>query len=127
MDTIPSVTVGEEIEHFWVCRNMNADQFMYVHDCTVNPEFNTGNDPVIVDSHGCTTDSLAMGPIQYSRDGHRASAKHFAYKFAGHPNLLFKCSISICRKSVVACRYGDNTPMLKVSCWKNEKLETDKE
>lgn len=60
-------------------------------------------------------DPMAMGEIAYSADGHSASSKHFAYKFAGYPNLLFKCSISICQRSLPMCKYNDGTPVIQVS------------
>ncbi|KHN76659.1 Cuticlin-1 [Toxocara canis] len=44
--------LGDEIVHEWSCSNMLSTQFIFVHDCFVNPEFSTGNDPMIVDARG---------------------------------------------------------------------------
>uniref|UniRef100_A0A9J2P2K1 ZP domain-containing protein n=1 Tax=Ascaris lumbricoides TaxID=6252 RepID=A0A9J2P2K1_ASCLU len=105
--------LGDEIVHEWSCAKMLPTQFIFVHDCIVNPEFDTGNDPVIVDSQGCVMDELAMGAIKYSKDGRSASSHHFAYKFADYPNLLFKCSISICDRDYAICSYKDGSPLLE--------------
>uniref|UniRef100_A0A914BUM2 ZP domain-containing protein n=1 Tax=Acrobeloides nanus TaxID=290746 RepID=A0A914BUM2_9BILA len=107
-----TVRVGEELEHRWNCEKMHPDQFIFIHNCMVNPEFSMGNDPVIVDARGCTIDPMGMGKIVYSIDGKSASSRHLAYKFADYPNLLFKCSVSICRKSLMtSCVNPDGSPV----------------
>uniref|UniRef100_A0A915B3U7 OBG-type G domain-containing protein n=1 Tax=Parascaris univalens TaxID=6257 RepID=A0A915B3U7_PARUN len=51
-DSTAYANLGDEIVHEWSCAKMLPTQFIFVHDCIVNPEFDTGNDPVIVDSQG---------------------------------------------------------------------------
>lgn len=65
----------------------------------------------------CVMDELAMGAIKYSKDGRSASSHHFAYKFADYPNLLFKCSISICDRDYAICSYKDGSPLLEVNAF----------
>lgn len=52
LDTTEAVVVGERLVHQWTCSNMLPEQFIIVHDCTVNPEYDTGHDLVIIDSKG---------------------------------------------------------------------------
>ena len=64
----------------------------------------------------CTIDPMGMGKIVYSIDGKSASSRHLAYKFADYPNLLFKCSVSICRKSLLtSCMNPDGSAVTIVS------------
>ncbi|KAK0425346.1 hypothetical protein QR680_009153 [Steinernema hermaphroditum] len=90
-------------------------QFFFVHDCVVNPEFDLQHDPVVLDSRGCPVDAIGMGEVRYSPDGRSGSSQNTAYKFADYPNLLFKCSINVCRTdvAVVGC-----PPAVPVDCSK---------
>ena len=105
MTKAKTVKVGDEIEHLWKCENLGKDQFIFIHDCIVNPEFSMGEDPVLVDSEGCSVDETGIGKIEYSGDGKSAKSRHLAYKFADYHNLLFKCSISVCREN--SCRLSN--------------------
>ncbi|KAK0408528.1 hypothetical protein QR680_004007 [Steinernema hermaphroditum] len=112
---VKQVRVGDRLEHRWECENLARNQFLFVHDCIVNPEFDLQRDPVVLDSHGCPIDAIGMGEVRYSPDGRSAFSEHTAYKFADYPNLLFKCSISVCRTdvAVVGC-----PPTVPVDCSK---------
>ncbi|KAK0399271.1 hypothetical protein QR680_002970 [Steinernema hermaphroditum] len=112
---VRQVRVGDRLEHRWECENVARNQFLFVHDCVVNPEFDLQHDPVVLDSRGCPVDAIGMGEVRYSPDGRSGSSQHTAYKFADYPNLLFKCSINVCRTdvAVVGC-----PPAVPVDCSK---------
>uniref|UniRef100_A0AC34GHN4 ZP domain-containing protein n=1 Tax=Panagrolaimus sp. ES5 TaxID=591445 RepID=A0AC34GHN4_9BILA len=115
MEKAKTVQIGDELEHVWTCSNLRANQFIFVHDCFVNPEFSLGNDPPLIDSNGCAVDETGIGEIKYSSDGKTATSKHLAYKFADYPNLLFKCSITICK--AYSCKFTDGTSIsLPLNC-----------
>ncbi|TKR93375.1 hypothetical protein L596_007845 [Steinernema carpocapsae] len=117
------VRVGDRLEHRWECENVAQIQFIFIHDCAVNPEFDLDHDPVVLDSRGCPTDPIGMGPIEYSYDGGMARSYHTAYKFADYPNLLFKCSISVCRKDVAVPGCPSTLP---VDCSKSRSARSSK-
>ena len=113
METAKTVEIGAELEHVWTCQNLRSNQFIFVHNCVVNPEFSLGNDPVLIDSNGCPIDETGIGQtIEYDPDGKTARCKHPAYKFADHPNLLFKCSVTVCTD--LNCKFEDGTPITLV-------------
>ncbi|MFH4973371.1 hypothetical protein AB6A40_000080 [Gnathostoma spinigerum] len=120
-ESVHFVRIGDPIEHHWKCPNLLPTEFFVIHDCFVNPEFSRGNDPMIVDHFGCPSDPLAMEQIDYSGDGHSAVGKHSAYKFADYPNILFRCSLTICRRDMPSCtdRYGN--PLEKAPNCRNER------
>uniref|UniRef100_A0A7E4VRD8 ZP domain-containing protein n=1 Tax=Panagrellus redivivus TaxID=6233 RepID=A0A7E4VRD8_PANRE len=102
-----TVHVGDELEHRWSCNGLMPGQFVFVHDCTVNPEFPMDEgDPILVDSYGCVVDDAGIGQIMYSNDGFTAYSRHQAYKFADYPNLLFKCALTICRADTCVLKDG---------------------
>uniref|UniRef100_A0A914YYW5 ZP domain-containing protein n=1 Tax=Panagrolaimus superbus TaxID=310955 RepID=A0A914YYW5_9BILA len=115
MEKAKTVQIGDELEHIWTCSNLGSNQFIFVHDCFVNPEFSLGNDPPLIDSNGCPVDETGIGEIKYSSDGKTATSKHLAYKFADYPNLLFKCSVTICK--AYNCKFTDGTSVtLPLNC-----------
>lgn len=45
--------IGDAIEHRWQCMNLDVDdEYIWVHDCVVNPEFSSIDDPIAIDSRG---------------------------------------------------------------------------
>ncbi|KAK0398875.1 hypothetical protein QR680_002793 [Steinernema hermaphroditum] len=50
---VRQVRVGDRLEHRWKCENLARNQFLFVHDCVVNPEFDLQHDSVVLDSRGC--------------------------------------------------------------------------
>uniref|UniRef100_A0A914X016 ZP domain-containing protein n=1 Tax=Plectus sambesii TaxID=2011161 RepID=A0A914X016_9BILA len=106
--------VGDKVTHVWECSNLSPNHFIWVHDCIVNPEFSSNNDPVAIDARGCTLDPVIMSELEYQGPlYHTAIGHHHAYKFADYPNLLFKCSINICdRTSPSSCVYADRRAVI---------------
>uniref|UniRef100_A0A1I8A139 ZP domain-containing protein n=1 Tax=Steinernema glaseri TaxID=37863 RepID=A0A1I8A139_9BILA len=97
------VHLGDRLEHRWECVNLAPLEFLFVHDCVASPKFDQERDRVILDSRGCPVDDFIMGKVRYSADGRVASSEHSAYRFTDDPNVLFKCSISVCRSDAAGC------------------------
>uniref|UniRef100_A0AC35FEF5 ZP domain-containing protein n=1 Tax=Panagrolaimus sp. PS1159 TaxID=55785 RepID=A0AC35FEF5_9BILA len=68
MEKAKTVQIGDEMEHVWTCENLRSNQFIFIHDCLVNPEFSVGNDPILIDSNGCPVDETGIGaPLNCSQ------------------------------------------------------------
>ncbi|KAI6202752.1 ZP domain-containing protein [Aphelenchoides besseyi] len=94
------VNVGESVYHIWSCSPTSA-MGMLVKKCFVTD--GDGEQHLVIDENGCTSDSSLLDDIVYDKDLMRAHAMSQAFKYADSNQLYFTCQIRLCQKQMGMC------------------------
>ncbi|KAI6233031.1 ZP domain-containing protein [Aphelenchoides fujianensis] len=91
-------SVGEQIYHVWSC-GPSAAMGMLVRNCKVTD--GDGDEHLVIDENGCTTDPSLLDEIVYDRNLMRGYAVTFKYQDTN--TLVFSCAIRLCQKQMGMC------------------------
>ncbi|CEF71508.1 Zona pellucida domain-containing protein [Strongyloides ratti] len=109
--------IGMSIYHVWDCPS--TVYAMLVHSCQVFD--GQGNEQMLVDNDGCSTDKYLMPELTYNDDKSKTFASSSAFNFPDRNSVYFKCQIKLCYKTsddcsqIVPPRCGDNRNINKTT------------
>uniref|UniRef100_A0AAF5DKD4 ZP domain-containing protein n=2 Tax=Strongyloides stercoralis TaxID=6248 RepID=A0AAF5DKD4_STRER len=109
--------IGMSIFHVWDCPS--SVYAMLVHSCQVFD--GQGNEQMLVDNDGCSTDKYLMPELSYNDDRSKTFASSSAFNFPDRNSVYFKCQIKLCYKSsddcsqIVPPRCGNNKNSYKTT------------
>uniref|UniRef100_A0A0N5A3A3 ZP domain-containing protein n=1 Tax=Parastrongyloides trichosuri TaxID=131310 RepID=A0A0N5A3A3_PARTI len=91
--------IGMSIFHVWECQS--SAFAMLVHSCQVFD--GQGNEQMLIDKNGCSTDKYLMPELTYSDDKTKTFAPSSAFNFPDRNSVYFKCQIKLCYKANDDC------------------------
>ncbi|CAD5206606.1 unnamed protein product [Bursaphelenchus okinawaensis] len=91
--------VGDTVYHVWECSGPQMG--MLVKKCYVTD--GDGEEHLVIDDTGCSSDSLLLEEVRYDSNKMRAHAQSQVFKYADSNQIFFTCQIRLCQLQMDMC------------------------